>query len=818
MRSASDPTGLQSKERRHSAVADLDRCLSLVSVLGDRVDKATAFIKNMTGTCKGCHGQTGSEHAGSRWGFEHCTLEHSSDCGGGVEEIPGKKRGCPDSYQPRATLSGNETEVSQQRYSDLDDDDDDSDSDTEAKTPSISKTLPGLLSGNAPLLSNPLLSGMTQTSAAFGVGTSSLLTALQGAAAMSAPLMSSGQGVTGVDSNSLLLGAGNLLQPKQDQQQALLLQQVLQQQLLQQQQQAAMLQENQRVVQEMKDAVLEAQKAARSAASVRRKTSVSFSDNLRSEAELLKDTNKKVVTKPGGDGGIDMNAIRNIPGLRDKVEDVMDKQVYTHASLSRTPSAVSSVPPVQVSQPDSPSTRVIAELRAQLAEQQKSIDCLVGAKKPETNKSERRAARKVEAQAAAARADAERKEARERLVAARASAKQAKRAAQKLGVLGLSSSSDSGTESDDELDLDQTLKKNKVLKKKKLLTPTHLGDSSEGDEPLQVVTDRAGRAFKVVDGKLEPLPTYVKDPNSGKLVRTTPAGAKLSSSDTSDSSDEQVVRRKEKKARQKARKAGGRAKSEAKVLEERSALRGITPLVAHKQQLPPVPYLQDSKGKSHGNKDQNTSLSVVEWAKMCPIKYAPTCNSKNLNLPVFMWARLAEVRALSAGALETSLKPGELDARLRHLQCVLELVGTNSVLSEYAGYGWQLGRDYDRKVQATMDNGASDWVSFNSMFSLGPHPSFVLSAKDEVEKVTKKSFNTRDEDPAKLKKKVCGRVNSCKTAKRCEWELENPNTGRCKRLHQCSYCKATQNKNVFHQAWDCPAGGKEAVASGSHSL
>ena len=117
-----------------------------------------------------------------------------------------------------------------------------------------------------------------------------------------------------------------------------------------------------------------------------------------------------------------------------------------------------------------------------------------------------------------------------------------------------------------------------------------------------------------------------------------------------------------------------------------------------------------------------------------------------------------------------------------------------------------------------MDNGASDWVSFNSMFSLGPHPSFVLSAKDEVEKVTKKSFNTRDEDPAKLKKKVCGRFNSCKTAKRCEWELENPNTGRCKRLHQCSYCKATQNKNVFHQAWDCPAGGKEAVASGSHSL
>ena len=165
-----------------------------------------------------------------------------------------------------------------------------------------------------------------------------------------------------------------------------------------------------------------------------------------------------------------------------------------------------------------------------------------------------------------------------------------------------------------------------------------------------------------------------------------------------------------------------------------------------------------------------------------------------------------------------SLSPGELDARLRHLQCVMELVGTNSVISEYSGYGWQLGRDYDKKVQATMDSGASDWVSFNSMFSLGPHPSFVLSAKDEVEKITKKPNYTKEEDLNKAKKKVCGRFNSCKTTKRCDWEVENPNTGRCKRLHQCSYCKVTHSKSLFHQAWDCPAGGKEAVASGTHSL
>ena len=78
------------------------------------------------------------------------------------------------------------------------------------------------------------------------------------------------------------------------------------------------------------------------------------------------------------------------------------------------------------------------------------------------------------------------------------------------------------------------------------------------------------------------------------------------------------------------------------------------------------------------------------------------------------------------------MKPGELDDRFRQLQCVLEL-----------------GRDFDRNVQATMDSGASDLVTFNSMFSLGPHPSFVLSAKDEVEKVTKKINNIREDEPNK---------------------------------------------------------------------
>ena len=99
LRSASDPTDIQSSTRKLSAVEDLDRCLSLVSLLGDRVDKAVKFIR-MPGTCKQCHGKTGAEHVGSKWGFDICTLPHSEDCPGGIAEIPGQKKACPDGFTP----------------------------------------------------------------------------------------------------------------------------------------------------------------------------------------------------------------------------------------------------------------------------------------------------------------------------------------------------------------------------------------------------------------------------------------------------------------------------------------------------------------------------------------------------------------------------------------------------------------------------------------------------------------------------------------------------------------------------------------------
>ena len=828
-KSASDPSDLQSFSRRESAVGGLDRCLSLLSVLGCKVDRVTGFITTMPGTCKQCHGETGKEHVGSKWGFDHCNLPHNDGCLGGIEEIPGKRKACPVGFVPTKVVSGNETEVSQQKYSDLEtaseteSDPDEADlTKTKLEMKIVSSeavpSVPNLVTLNGPessIAANSLsLLGSSITTT--GINSLPLMSsgfpthnaALGGAASLLLGGFASSM-LGGVTSQATGLPTSGFPQPPSDLSQSWLLQQYLQQQQtmqLQQQQQQAILQENQRVMKEMQSAVEEAKRAARSAASVRRKSSVSFSDALVSEAEALKSTNSRDNVSQSVNLGRDMNDVRKTSGLRDTVEKVMEQEVYSHASLARTPTAGTNIGATQhIMQPGVPdnsqAAAVIAALQAELVEKQKSLDAALGPSQQNDSKHERRAARR------AARAD--RRTAVEKLAAAKTETKLAKRAARKLGVTGLSSSSDSSTESDE--DLDRTITKKKKLKKKLPVNVTNLGDSSDEDDELpSVLTDERGRAYKVVAGKLEALPTYVRDPVSGKMIRTTPSASGAScarSGSSSDSSDERKAKKKEKKLRQKSKRAGER--------QNAGSMQGITPLRAASHPLPPVPNLQDNRGKSLETKQ---NLSVVDWAKMCPIKYASTCTSKNLNLPVFMWARLAELRALNAGALETGLKPGELDARLRHMQCVLELVGTNSILTEYSGYGWQLGRDYDRKVQATMDSGASDWVTFNSMFSLGPHPSFVLSAKDEVEKVAKKANPQREDDPTKTKKKICGRFNSCRTSKRCEWEVENPNSGRCKRLHQCSYCKLTHNKSVFHQAWDCPSGGMEAVQAGTHTL
>ena len=111
-----------------------------------------------------------------------------------------------------------------------------------------------------------------------------------------------------------------------------------------------------------------------------------------------------------------------------------------------------------------------------------------------------------------------------------------------------------------------------------------------------------------------------------------------------------------------------------------------------------------------------------------------------------------------------------------------------------------------------MDSGVSDWVTFNAQCSLGPHPSFFLSAINEAGKPTKKKEQQDNKDPKK-KPVVCEKFNHCKTKKKCDFEVENPRAGRCKRLHECAYCQKNRGESLFHQWWDCGHGGRDTYAA-----
>ena len=389
-KSASDPT-LDTSTRKESAVEGLNRCLSLVSILGSRVDKLSTSFTRMPGACKQCHGETGSSHAGSRWGFDHCTLPHSDDCPGGIEEIPGKRKGCPHQYLLRQRgASGNETEVSSQRYSDLE-----SDSDGESTDQSESEVQNTTTIGGEPPVMKIKSASIPTPVTGTGTHTPSLLgSSVSTFGINTTPLMSSGFGSQNHalgGAASLLLGglSGSLLggvssqATGQNASQSWLLQSFLEQQqamqLQQQQQQQAMILENQRVVSEMRVAVEEAKEAARSAASVRRKSNVSFSDTLMPEAEALKAANNKDKKLKTKNIGKDMTDIRKTEGLREAVEKIMEEQVYKHASLARTPNAVTSdgagaaYPGLNTPGTDnSQAAAMIVALQAELAEKQRS--------------------------------------------------------------------------------------------------------------------------------------------------------------------------------------------------------------------------------------------------------------------------------------------------------------------------------------------------------------------------------------------------------------------------------------------------------------
>ena len=99
-KSFSDPTDLLRTGSSHvSAIKELDRCFSLLSVIGRSIENTENLVRKMPGTCKWCHAPTGALHTGSKWGYDISRLQHSALCDGGITAILEKRMACPLGYQ-----------------------------------------------------------------------------------------------------------------------------------------------------------------------------------------------------------------------------------------------------------------------------------------------------------------------------------------------------------------------------------------------------------------------------------------------------------------------------------------------------------------------------------------------------------------------------------------------------------------------------------------------------------------------------------------------------------------------------------------------
>ena len=189
---------------------------------------------------------------------------------------------------------------------------------------------------------------------------------------------------------------------------------------------------------------------------------------------------------------------------------------------------------------------------------------------------------------------------------------------------------------------------------------------------------------------------------------------------------------------------------------------------------------------------------------MCPVSWTDKITSDQLNPIIWSWAYVAELMAARTGHAP-DLSTGELEARLQHFLNVMEVTLQTSSKADYMGDSWKVGRLYHNKVQAKVDHGMTTWCKLTERWESATLPHELMAAQQELAP----KFTKAKEAPLRGKKEAddkgirCGTWNSWETKGTCKWESEN--TGqKCRRVHECSYCKTKKYTPVNHQRLFCP--------------
>ena len=194
--------------------------------------------------------------------------------------------------------------------------------------------------------------------------------------------------------------------------------------------------------------------------------------------------------------------------------------------------------------------------------------------------------------------------------------------------------------------------------------------------------------------------------------------------------------------------------------------------------------------------------TIIDWARKCPVLWAEKVNFDSMNAIVWLWGYLSEILA-EKSSTEGPMEAGVLDAKLQHALCVLEVCASHSEKTDFDTHGWRVAKLYAHKVQAQLERGLVDWLDF-AEFKANPHPSELIAAKHELEQKLRVKKKTGEE----LRQRggdrpLCTTWNSSKVEGRCDWQVRNPDKGRCNRRHDCSYCTEKGHGSTNHQRSFC---------------
>ena len=189
---------------------------------------------------------------------------------------------------------------------------------------------------------------------------------------------------------------------------------------------------------------------------------------------------------------------------------------------------------------------------------------------------------------------------------------------------------------------------------------------------------------------------------------------------------------------------------------------------------------------------------TLDFAKLCPAKWAKKTNSESINLPLYVYGSVTELESSLSGRSST-LSAGDFLAKLRHIKNYLEVCCLNSEPSDFKSYGWTIAKDYAMKVEVGVEQNLRSWESMSG----GVQTDHLLLAQMDfprpVQPPKKREPDTKGGTTAKER---CKTYNTCRTEDKCEYEVTHPDR-KCILKHECSWCKQNLKQSYRHQEWAC---------------